>query len=323
MSAFDAYVRLDGSLNGFIRCDEPMSKHTTYRIGGPAALYVHCETYADLTLTVEVLSDEGVDWTVVGKGSNLLVADEGYDGAVIVLGGEFSRVDFGGYEDVGEGCATAMRADRPADIKVVAGAAAALSRLVQKAFALGLSGLEFAVGTPGSVGGAVRMNAGTGTKWMSSCVDYVTIYRLGHGLERLNATDIEWGYRYNTIPDDAIIVEVCLKLHPLDKIMLHASMEASLKRRRATQPLSQPSCGSVFRGTDIGAAGQLIEECGLKGLQVGGAQISPVHANFIVNTGNASAQDVLELMRIAQSKVRERYGVELRPEVRFLGFSQR
>lgn len=323
MSAFDAYVRLDGSLDGFIRCDEPMAKHTTYRIGGPAALYVYCETYADLTLSIEVLSDEDVKWTVVGKGSNLLVADEGYDGAVIVLGGEFSRIDFGGYKDTDDDGNALKREDLPPCVKVVAGAGATLSRLVQKAFGLGLGGLEFAVGTPGSVGGAVRMNAGTGRVWMSSCIDYVTVYRLGRGLVRLDVADVDWGYRVNTIPEDAIIVEVCLNLHPLDKIMLRASMEASLKRRRASQPLSQPSCGSVFRGTDVGPAGQLLEACGLKGLQCGGAQISPVHANFIVNTGNASAQDVLELMRIAQSKVREKYGVELRPEVKFLGFSQR
>lgn len=314
MGAFDAYIRLDGAISGSVVCDEPMSRHTTYRIGGPAALYITCDTVSDLSLTTEVLAEEGVPWAVVGKGSNLLVADAGYKGAVITLGREFSRIDFGGYEELGE------HDPKPSDVIVTAGAACILSRLVTKAFGLGLAGLGFAVGTPGSVGGAVRMNAGTATEWFGSAVESVTVFRPGKGLSKILGEDIEWGYRKSSIPKDAIVVEVSLVLFPSDKIALHASMEASLKRRRATQPLSKPSCGSVFKSPEGDSAGRLIEACGLKGTTVGGAQISDVHANFIVNNGNATAQDVLSLIKLAQDKVREEHGIELQPEVRFLGF---
>ena len=315
MSAFDAYIRLDGSLEGSITCDEPMSRHTTYRIGGPAALYIECATLADLSLVTEVLAEEDVPWFIAGKGSNLLVAAEGYEGAVIVLGREFGRIDFGGFEELEDDV------DLPERVVVTVGASTALSRLVQKAFSLGLSGLEFAVGTPGTVGGATRMNAGTRDAWFGTVVESVTVFTPGKGLSKLRGEDIVWAYRGSSIPADAIVVEVEVILKPSDKMMLHASMEASLKRRRSTQPLSQPSCGSVFKGPDGDSAGRLIEACGLKGLKIGGAQISEVHANFIVNTGNATAQDVLSLMKIAQDKVKEEHGVELRPEVKFLGFA--
>lgn len=314
MGAFDAYIRLDGSLSGRIICDEPLARHTTYRIGGPADLYVECNTLADLSLLTEVLAEEGVPWTVIGRGSNLLVADAGYRGAAVVLGGEFARLDFHGYESV------PTDGDAPERVPVTAGGAVMLSRLVQGAFGLGLAGLEFAVGTPGTVGGAVRMNAGTRSAWFGSLVDSVTLFTPGQGLRKVAGSAIEWGYRSCSLPADGIVVEACLKLVPRDKMMLHAAMEAGLKRRRATQPLSQPSCGSVFKGTESASAGELIESCGLKGLTCGGAEISPVHANFIVNNGSATAQDVLSLMRVARDKVREKHGVELQPEVRFLGF---
>lgn len=317
MGAFDAYIRLDGAISGTIVCDEPMSRHTTYRIGGPASLYITCDTVSDLSLVLEVLAEEEVPWTVVGKGSNLLVSDEGYQGAVIVLGREFSRIDFGGY---GEEDADAAGAPAPSEVVVTAGAAVNLSRLVTKAFGLGLSGLGFAVGTPGTIGGAVRMNAGTATEWLCSVIESVTVFIPGKGLSKLGVEDIDWGYRASSIPKDAIVVEVSLILRPSDKIVLHASMEASLKKRRASQPLSKPSCGSVFKGPEGDSAGRLIEACGLKGTVIGGAQISDVHANFIVNNGSATAQDVLDLIKLARDKVEERYGIELQTEVRFLGF---
>lgn len=316
MGAFDAYIRLDGSLSGRILCDEPLSKHTTYRIGGPADLYVECETLADLSLLTEVLAEEGVPWTVIGRGSNLLVADEGYRGAAVVLGREFSRLDFHGYKPEQR-----EASQPPASVLVTAGGAVMLSRLVQGAFGLGLAGLEFAVGTPGTVGGAARMNAGTRDAWFGSVVDSVTLFLPGSGLVKLAGEEIAWGYRSSSLPADGVVVEVGLRLVPSDKMMLHAAMEVGLKRRRASQPLSQPSCGSVFKGVEGASAGELIESCGLKGLTCGGAEISTVHANFIVNNGNATARDVLSLMRVAQDKVREKHGVELQPEVRFLGFS--
>ena len=305
MGAFDAYIRLDGAIDGSIACDEPMSRHTTYRIGGPAALFITCDTVSDLSLVTEVLAEEGVDWTVVGKGSNLLVSDDGYSGAVIVLGREFAHMDFGAYgEEPSDGGKDVGEARK--EVVVTVGAAVVLSRLVTKAFGLGLAGLGFAVGTPGTVGGAVRMNAGTASEWFGSVVSSVTVFTPKKGLSKIDGSDIKWGYRASSIPKDAIVVEVSLVLCPSDKIVLRASMEASLKKRRASQPLSKPSCGSVFKGPEGDSAGRLIEACGLKGASVGGAQISDVHANFIVNNGNATAQDVASLIKLARDKVEEK-----------------
>ena len=314
MSAFDAYIRLDGSLDGSITCDEPMARHTTYRIGGPAALYLTCETFADLSLSLETLAEEEVEWVVVGRGSNLLVSDGGYSGAIVVLGKEFSHIDFGAFDK----CATY---EQGTPFRVTVGAAALTASLVQKTFAAGLSGLEFAVGTPGTIGGALAMNAGNRDVWISSIVESVTTYSVGEGLRKRYVDEFEWGYRTGCARPNEVIVECCLVLKTADKMMLHASMEAGLKRRKASQPLNQPSCGSVFRNPQGQLASQLIEECGLKGLKSGGAQVSPMHANFIVNTGSATAADVANLIRIVRDKVKGVYDVELKPEVKFIGFS--
>ena len=319
MGAFDAYLRLEGSVAGAVRCDEPMAKHTTYRIGGPAALFVECASLSDLSLTIEVLAEEDIPWTVVGKGSNLLVADEGYPGAVLVLTGEFCQSDFGDYR-LFDGPASEIPKLPP--VIANAGGGLALSRFVQDAFGLGLSGLEFAVGTPGTVGGALFVNAGSRDAWMGSVVDSVTLYTPGIGLHMVAGSEIDWSYRSSGLSAQDVVVETRVRLVPKDRMMLHASMEASLKHRKASQPLGLPSCGSVFRNPEGDSAGRLIEACGLKGMAAGGAQISELHGNFIVNNGNATARDVLDLMGMIQDRVMEEHGVGLRPEVRFLGFSR-
>lgn len=319
MSAFDAYIRLEGTVQGTVSLDESMARHTTYRIGGPAALYVECDSVADLALTLDVLSEEGLEWTVVGRGSNLLVADEGYDGAVVVLGGEFSRSGLNGLERHDASCPD------PSDdgeVVVAAGAGNILSRLVQQAFGCGLSGLEFAVGVPGTLGGALYMNAGSGDTWIGGIVDTVTSYKPGEGLKIRHGYEVDWGYRRSGLPRDEVIVECTLRLHRGDKAAIGAQMEASLKRRKARQPLDAASCGSVFKNPQGNSAGRLISRCGLKGTSCGGAKISEKHANFIVNTGCATAVDVLTLIHLARDRVEETHGIRLRPEVRFLGFAQ-
>ena len=162
MSAFDAYLRLEGSLDGSVLMDESMARHTSYRIGGPARLFVTCDSLSDLSLVFSVLREEEVPWAVIGRGSNLLVADEGYDGAIIVLGPAFSRMDFGQEQDetVQPGVQTC----------VTVGAGAMFPRVVQRAFGRGLSGLEFAVGIPGTLGGALFMNAGSRDAWIGGIV---------------------------------------------------------------------------------------------------------------------------------------------------------
>ena len=302
MSVFNAYMTLSGAVDADVRRDERLSRHTTYRIGGPAALFVAAHSYAALARTVAVLAAEGVDWVIVGKGSNLLVSDRGYGGCVITLDDEFSRVTVGG------------------DGTMTAGAGASLSKAVNEALKAGLSGLEFCVGIPGTVGGAVSMDAGTRREWIGRRVRDLVVLRPGEGLHRYEGSDVEWGYRSTSIPTSEIILEATLALEPAPRERITADMEARLRSRREAQPLGAPSCGSVFRNPPERSAGILIESCGLKGAVEGGAQISPEHANFIVNRGGATAADVVTLIGRAHDEVLSRYGVDLACEVKLLGF---
>lgn len=292
--------RLRRALTGEVRVAEPMSRHTTFRIGGPADLYVTCDTLADLAETVRGCAEADVPWTVAGKGSNLLVADDGYRGAVVVLGKEFKR-----HSVEGNG--------------IKAGAACILAYVVRDAFSRGLGGLEFAVGIPGTVGGALAMNAGSRDAWMGSIVESVTLYVPETGLQRLRGTDIAWGYRQSGLSSRGVVVETVVRLEEADRDRIQRDMEASLSRRKRTQPLSSPSAGSVFRNPEGDSAGRLIEAAGLKGTKLGGAKISDIHANFIVNDGGASATDVVGLIRKIRMVVRNTHGIELEPEIRFLG----
>ncbi len=304
MGVFNAYMALSGADDTDVVENERMSRHTSYRIGGPAALFVTCHSYHALKRAVEVLDREGVPWVILGKGTNVLVSDEGYGGAVLTLGRDFSRFLFS--------------EDDPGSVTV--GAGAMLSRVVSEALKHGLSGLEFCVGIPGTVGGAVSMNAGTRDAWMGAIVEEVTAFDPASGLKHYRCDDIRWGYRETSLPGNEIVLEARLRLTPGDKARIGVRMEQSLARRKRTQPIGKPSCGSVFRNPAEGHVGQMIEDCGLKGFSVGGAEVSQVHANFIVNTGRARANDVVEVIKHVRSKVKESYGVELQPEVKFLGF---
>lgn len=298
-------LRFEESFDGEIRLDEPLSKHTSYRIGGPARAYILVNSPAALSAALAACKADECPCVVVGKGSNLLVSDAGFKGAVIVLAGEFRNWKFD-----------------EENARVVVGAGTTLSRLVQEVFHRGYSGMEFAVGTPGSVGGAVRMNAGTKDDWIGSRVVSVTTFAPDQGLKRYAPSDIEWAYRSTSFAPDEIIVEVELQLTPALSGNIHDRMRTLLERRKASQPLEYPSCGSVFKNPEGASAGALIDEVGLKGSMCGGAQISEKHANFIVNKNKACASDVLALIKRAQEKVKEHYGIELQPEVKFLGFEE-
>lgn len=295
---------VDDAFDGDVYPNEPMSRHTMYRIGGPARFYVQVGSVGALKRLVETCERTGVPWTAVGRGSNLLVADEGYPGVVVTLGRDFRTCRFD--EETKRFCV---------------GAGVPLSSVVQEAFRRSLAGLEFAVGTPGTVGGALRMNAGTREEWIGARVVSVTTLSPGEGLMRRAGDEVAWGYRQTSFRPDEVIVECELSVEPADPFFIRGKMEASHARRKKTQPLSLPSCGSVFRNPEGAPVGALIEEAGLKGLRIGGAQVSEVHANFIVNTGDATARDVLELINLVKTKVYETYGIELQPEVRFLGFA--
>lgn len=300
MSVERAYDKIRGRLSGYIRAGEPLARHTTFRIGGPAALYVECDSIADLTLVTEVLAEEEVEWTVLGRGSNLLAADAGYDGAILVLGRDFKRHSIEGEH-------------------LQAGAGVALAALVQSAFARGMTGLEYCVGIPGTLGGALVMNAGSREEWIGSAVESVSVYAPGLGLQRVRGAELAWGYRTTDLAQRGIVVEASLRLQPGDGWQIRATMESALRRRKRTQPLGVPNAGSIFANPEGDSAGRLIESCGLKRTRVGGAEISELHANFIVNTGGATAADVIALVRLARETIRKQYGIELRPEIRFLG----
>ncbi len=282
--------------------DEPMSRHTSYQIGGPARYLVRADSLASLTAAADSCRELGIPWVAVGQGSNLLVSDEGFDGAVITLGDAFRACT---YHEEGT---------------FSVGAACRLSRVVREAHAHARTGFEFAVGTPGTMGGALRMNAGTSHDYLGSRVCSVTTLRPGEGLRRYRASEIEWGYRQTSLPYDEIILECELVSSPGEAGRIRATMESARARRRKTQPLSWPSCGSVFRNPAGESAARLVENAGLKGAICGGAQISDLHANFILNRDHARATEVLALIHAAQDAVRERCGIELVPEVRFLGF---
>jgi UDP-N-acetylmuramate dehydrogenase len=292
--------RLRGVMSGAVREREPMARHTSYRIGGPAALYLECDTVADLAAATSALAEEHAEWTVLGKGSNVLVADSGYDGAVLVLGRDFKRHSIQGDE-------------------LRTGAGVILGAVAQDAFQAGLSGLEFAVGIPGTVGGALAMNAGTRDEWIGAIVESVTLFVPGSGLVGVRGPEVAWRYRGTDLPSRGIVVEAALRVVESDAVQIRRAMEASLRRRKRSQPLGMPSAGSVFVNPEGDSAGRLIESTGLKGARIGGAQVSEVHANFIVNTGGASACDVVELIALVHDAVRELHGIELRPEIRFLG----
>lgn len=300
MSIETTALILNESLPGKVRRQEILSAHTSFRIGGPAALFVVCETVADLATALKVLDETQAPWTVIGKGSNILASDSGYDGAVLVLGNEFKNRTVDGAH-------------------VRAGAASILAVLVQEAFRRGMTGLEFGVGIPGTLGGALAMNAGSREAWIGSIVESVTLLVPGKGLLSLGGSEIRWEYRRTSLPRGSVIVEASLRLEPGDVNQIRRVMEANLRRRRRSQPLNMPSAGSVFVNPEGDSAGRLIEELGLKGFSIGGASVSDVHANFIVNTGGATAADVAALIGHVRDAVEDEYGIELRPEVRFLG----
>lgn len=292
---------VDDRFDGDVYPNEPMSRHTTYRIGGPARFFVRANSVGALTKLIDVCAEEGTPWVVIGRGSNVLVADEGFSGVVVALGRDF-------------------RSSRFEDGRFMVGAGATLSSVVQDAFRRNLRGFEFAVGTPGTVGGALRMNAGSREEWIGSQVVTVATYQPGRGLVRRRGSELTWGYRESSFAPDEVILECELAAEPADPFQLRDKMEANLARRQHTQPLALPTCGSVFKNPEGASVGRLIDEAGLKGASIGGARVSDVHGNFIVNAGTATAADVRALMEHIRRCVQANYGISLEPEVRLIGF---
>ena len=282
-----------------VRRDYPTARLTTVGTGGPARWFARPTSVAELGDVLAWAHGEGLDVAVIGLGSNLLVADEGYDGVVVRLAGELARIERDG--------------DR-----VVSGGGASLAAIVKRATGWGLSGIEFGCAIPGTAGGAVRMNAGAyGGEIRDVLADALVI---GPGGRRRGGPDeLGMTYRRSAVAPGEVVAEVVLALRPGEPDRIRRTVADMQRRRREAQPAKVRTFGSVWKNPDPErTAGRLLEECGLKGYAVGGARISPVHANFIENHGGAQSADVLALMREARRRAREQ-GVELEHEVQMLG----
>lgn len=276
---------------------EPMSRHTTFRVGGPAELFLEIRTASEIQKLLTFFQESGTKYFIVGNGSNLLVSDGGYDGAILHIGEGFDKIGV-----VGE--------------KVRAQAGALLGRAALTAQQNSLTGLEFAFGIPGSVGGAAVMNAGAYGGEMSQVVSMVTGFTSDGDEVKLSNKELDFGYRKSILKQEKIVVaevEFCLSDGSPEEISM--KMNDLTGRRRAKQPLEYPSAGSTFKRPEGHFAGKLIMDAGLKGLCVGGAQVSEKHCGFIINKGGATAADVRQLMKKVQDRVKEQSGVELEPEI--------
>lgn len=281
--------------------DEPMNKHTSFKIGGTADTYIKVDTLSKLSAILKECKESDIKYTLLGNGSNVLVSDDGIRGVVIRLAGDFRQITL------------------VDETTIFCGAGATLAYLCKFALNCGLTGLEFAWGIPGSVGGAVFMNAGAYDGEMKNVVHSVSHTSPDGKIGRLEKDELEFGYRTSAYrKNDMIITGVTLKLEKGNVDDIRNKMDDFMNRRTSKQPLEFPSAGSVFKRPEGNFAGALIQQCGLKGKSVGGAQVSEKHAGFIINKSNATANDVKNLVKEIQTTVAEQTGYNLECELIFL-----
>ena len=298
-----ATYELQRLLGERVRFKEPMSKHTSLRVGGPADAVARPGTRAELLELLDLCRSHELRVCVLGGGFNTIVPDSGISAVVLRL------LDL-------------HSIDQPEDSILAADAGATHSSVMRFCANRGLSGLEFAVGIPGTVGGWVAMNAGIGTREMKDVVASVESIDLSTGEHRFtNAEKLRFGYRTLKAPSNVILLGARFRVTPADRQEIQERMRSLMTERRKKQPVDQLSCGSVFKNPPGDYAGRLIQAAGLKGLRCGGAEISSVHANFIINRGGATASDVFHLIDRAREEVARQFNLELEPEVQVLGES--
>lgn len=295
-----AYITLEKYLQENVVRDKALAKETTMRVGGPAALFAIANTFDQLHIVVVTAKEWGLPLFIIGKGSNLLVSDSGFPGVVVRLGSDFMRKRVDGSN-------------------LRAGAGISLPSLTQTALKHSLSGICFAVGIPGSLGGALAMNAGAHGSCIGDVVKEVVVYSKKCQFEILSRDQINFTYRKGNFDKDDIIVEATLSLRLDDEEAIKGQMEEYFAKRKSNQPVHFPNAGSVFKNPKGFSAGKLIEDAGCKGMRVGDAEVSTKHANFIINLGHASAFEVYSLLRTVQKRVFETQGLVLEPEIEFLG----
>ncbi|WP_170006945.1 UDP-N-acetylmuramate dehydrogenase [Bacillus fonticola] len=286
-----------------VKWDEPMKSHTTMKVGGNADCFISIHSVQELQSALKVATEHHVPWQAIGRGSNLLVSDEGIEGIVFQLGKGMDHLDV-----TGEGLLTV-------------GGGFSLVVLSTKMSRQGWSGLEFASGIPGSVGGAVYMNAGAHGSDMQAIVERVHVLFEDGTLEWVSNEEMAFSYRTSVLQNErpGIVVEAVLRVKAGEREQIVEQMQKNKEYRKETQPWSKPCAGSIFRNPLPLYAGKLVEEKGLKGYTIGGAQISDLHGNFIVNTGRANAKDVLALIAHVKQTMKESYDVSMETEVEWMG----
>lgn len=280
--------------------DEPMKNHTSFKVGGPADVLVTPQNYDEIVSVIKLCNENEIPYYIVGRGSNLIVRDGGFRGIIIKL--------------------TELDNIRVEDERIIVQCGADLCKVSEAALENKLTGFEFACGIPGTVGGAVTMNAGAYNGEVSQVIEGALVVDKQGRLITLNKEELELGYRMSAIQKHGYtVLEVVFKLIKGDYEKIKARIDDLTKKREDKQPLEYPSAGSTFKRPEGYFTGKLIEDCSLKGYSIGGAQVSEKHGGFIINKGDASARDILELIEYVQNTIRERFNVELHPEVRIIG----
>ena len=295
--------------------NEPMNKHTSFKVGGPARYFVKAESLDDLKKALDLAREKGIPFFILGNGTNLLVSDKGFDGVIITLAGDFSSI-----EDLGNGA-----------FKV--GAAIPLGRFARSVLKQGFAGIHKLAGIPGTLGGAIYMNAGAYGQEIGTSCTQVTVLDSDGNIREFAASECGFGYRQSIFQKNNAIILSATFLLPTAASLgkttadLEAELAECMAKRKASQPLNMPNAGSTFKRLSVGAAdtpaqiapGYYIEQAGLKGYRIGDAEVSTVHANFIVNAGGATANDIKQLSEFVQQKVTEKFGIKLHREIILLG----
>ncbi|MFV0393711.1 MAG: UDP-N-acetylmuramate dehydrogenase [Coprobacillaceae bacterium] len=283
--------------------DEPMYKHTTYKVGGPAKLYIKVNSIDALRSVLEYCKEKTIQHMIIGKGSNLLFSDKLYEGIIISLNEYFNNFHINGSI-------------------ITCDAGVSMISLAYEAAKTGLSGLEFMGGIPGTVGGGVYMNAGAYKSNISNVIESVTILDENLEIKVLNKEEMKFSYRHSILQKNKnwIVLSVTFTLTTGNPKEIKEVLDDRKERRMSSQPWNLPSAGSIFRNPEDKAAWQYIDDAGMRGYEIGGAQVSPKHSNFIVNNGYASAKDIYELIIFIKQQVKEKFGVELKQEVCFVNW---
>jgi len=297
----DNAYKLSDVTQGSLLKNEAMAKHTSYGIGGPAKAYVKPKDEVDLANILKFASKNKISTFFIGSGSNILVSDDGIDGIVITLGKSLKKLIIKG-------------------TSVYCQSGVMLGKFVKECISRNLSGVESLIGVPGTVGGAIIMNAGAFGSEISNYLKKVTVMTMSGQLKSYKVDDIHFSYRNSSFQNNEILISAEFELIQSDKKSVVEKKSIASGGRKKSQPLKYRSAGSIFKNPDEGAAGFYIDKAGLKGSKSGDAEISPIHANFFVNHGSAKASDIVELIRLARKTVKEKFGIMLELEIKTLGF---